>query len=411
MTRFLQPYTLSSVSPIYTLSTPRVLQLHSHDSGSVVSDPSDAEELKRAIRYSRERERLWLVSTGASLTLSLLAATSRLPLALYNRATGQVPAALHTPAFILAWYVQDSLLRLPLAYYAGYVVEKRYGLSNQSRAGWATEHAKGLVLSAAVNTPAMTAFYALVRRFPRQWWLVASGITVPLSVLAAGLFPVLIAPMFNHYEPIGNPELEKRVRGMAEREGVRVSQVLRVDMSRQTSKANAFFSGIGATRRIVLADTLLSRFTAEEVETVVAHELAHQVHRDTWKLIGLSGVATFCGAYALHRAFPWVVRRTSARTGVAALGHAASLPVVELVAGVLGLAAMPLANAFVRRIERQADAYAVRLTGQPLVFISAMRKLQQTNLADPDPPAIVRLLLHSHPSIGERIRWAEQQLS
>ncbi len=380
------------------------------NAGRPAADPSDPEELKRAIRYSRERERLWFVSTSTSLTLGLVAANSRLPLRLYRLTSRRVPPLLRIPAFVLAWSVQDSLLRLPLAYYAGHIVEKRYGLSNQSLRDWATERAKGLLLGATVNTSLMTVFYALVKRFPSRWWLVVSGVAVPLSVLAAGLFPVIIAPLFNRYEPVWDPDLEQRVRALAEREGVQVSQVLQMDMSRQTSKANAFFTGIGTTRRIVLADTLLSRFTLDEVEMVVAHELAHQVHRDTWKLVGLSGIATFCGAYALQRVFPWVVRRTSPRTGVSELGHPASLPVVELAASVLGLITMPFANAFVREIERQADAYAVRLIGRPRVFVSAMRKLQQTNLADPDPPAIVRLLLHSHPSLGERIRWAEKQM-
>jgi STE24 endopeptidase len=374
-------------------------------------DPDDPQALDKAVRYSRERERLWLIGTLSDLALGGASVASGAPAALARFLDSRVRRRwARTPAFILLWSAGNWLLELPLAYYAGYVVEHRYGLSNQTRRGWFAEHLKGLAVGGVLNTLLLTGFYKLVRSYPRRWWLATSALSLPFTLLLAGLYPVLIAPLFNKYEPVGDAELEERVRAMSEREGVCVSQVLRMDMSRQTSKANAFFAGVGRTKRIVLADTLLEGFSPDEVAVVVAHELGHQVHRDTWKLAALSGVATFGGAYALHRLFPVVVRRATSRTGAAPLGDVATLPLVDLVTSVFGLLGMPLANAFVRRLERGADTYAVRLTMNPRAFIGAMRRLQRTNLADPDPPALVRLLLHSHPSLGERIRWAETQL-
>lgn len=362
---------------------------------------------ERAVRYSRERERLWLLSTGADLTLGVLALASGAPAVLLTALDNRIPRPLRTPAFVLAWYSQGWVARLPLSWYAGYAVERKYGLSNQSAAVWLRDHVKGFAIGAAINVPLLTGFSSIARRYPHRWWLVVSGLAVPVTTLLAGLYPVLIAPRFNSYAPVEDAALAARVRGMADREGVRVSQVLAMDMSRQTAKANAFFEGVGGTKRIVLADTLLERFSPEEVEVVVAHELAHQVHRDTWKLIALSGLAILGGTCALHRVFPSVLRRTRRWTGASSLGDPAALPVIELIAGILALAGMPVANAIVRRLERDADAYAVRLTGNPHAFVGAMRQLQSANLTDPDPPAWVRLLLSSHPSIGERIRWAE----
>jgi len=370
-------------------------------------DASDPEALQKAVRYSRLHERLWLVSTVWGFMLDGVSLASGTPRTLADAIRAVVRPRFQAPAFVLAWSLQEWLLGLPLAYYGGYVIEKRYGLTKQSRRGWFVDHIKGFGVGAVINTPLTTGFLFVAHRYPQRWWIIASAIALPVTVLFAGLYPVLVAPIFNKYETLEDDDLAERVRRMSEAEGVRVSRVMRMDMSRQTSKANAFFAGVGRSKRIVLADTLIDQFTPKEVETVVAHELAHQVHRDTWKLIGLSGIATVSGAWLLHKVFPLIVRRTHSLTSASTLGDPASLPLVGLMTGVFGQLAMPVVNAYIRRVERRADRFAVRLTQDPQAFIGAMRRLQQTNLTDPDPPAWVRVLLHSHPSIGERVRWAE----
>jgi STE24 endopeptidase len=178
-------------------------------------------------------------------------------------------------------------------------------------------------------------------------------------------------------------------------------------MSRQTRKANAFFAGIGPTRRIALGDTLLERFSPDEVEVIVAHELAHQLHRDVWKGVALGAVATLGGAFALARLAPPLARRLGPRTGVARIDDVASLPLFALLLGLIGAATVPLASAFSRElVERPADRRALALTGRPEAFVSAMEKLAEQNLADPAPPRLIHLLLHSHPSVAERIAMA-----
>jgi STE24 endopeptidase len=194
-----------------------------------------------------------------------------------------------------------------------------------------------------------------------------------------------------------------------ERAGVRVASVLRMDMSRQTRKANAYFAGLGRTKRIALADTLLDNFTADEVEIVVAHELGHQVNRDVWKLIGLGTVATLGGAWLLDRIARPLVRRHGDRLGFHSIAEPASMPLLALLAGGLGVLSMPLQNWFSRDlVEKRADRYALEQTGRPGDFVSAMERLGRLNLSDPSPPALVKWLLHSHPPIGERVQMARE---
>lgn len=387
---------------------PQVLQVVGNAPAAQI-DPDDPEAAERAVRYSREREKLWVVSTAWGLGFGTVAVLSGAPAALARTVESRVPRQLRIPGFVLGWSLFEWVTSLPLGYYSGYVVERRYGLTNQTRRGWLVDVLKGLGVGVALNTPVLTGFYYIVRRFRQRWWLVVSTLALPFTTLLSGLYPVLIAPIFNKYEPLNDPELEARIRSLAEREGVHVSRVMRMDMSRQTNKANAFFAGIGRTKRIVLADTLLSRFSPDEVYTVVAHELAHQVHRDTWKLVGLAGVFTFASTWLLDRTFP-AAARLMRRDGLTPdLGDVRGLPLLSLLTSVMSLLGMPLANAYVRRIERAADAYALQVTGDPAAFIGAMQQLARTNLVDPDPPAIVRTMLHSHPTIGERIRWAEAQ--
>ncbi|HYO30063.1 MAG TPA: M48 family metalloprotease [Thermomicrobiales bacterium] len=246
----------------------------------------------------------------------------------------------------------------------------------------------------------------MIRRRPNDWWLVLSALTVPLSVLFGALAPVLIMPLFNTFEPLNDAALAERVRALAKRSGVRIADVYGVDMSRQTEKPNAFFAGLGRTKRIALGDTLTEKFPAAEVEGVVAHELGHQVHADIWKLIGFGSVTGFGTAWLLSRAAPPVLAGKAGETGVGDLGDEASYPVVALLLSLLGFGLAPVQAAFSRAIERQADTYALNLTGDGESYASAMARLASLSLADPDPPKPVVWFLYSHPPVADRIRRA-----
>jgi STE24 endopeptidase len=302
---------------------------------------------------------------------------------------------------VLSW-----LSGLPVAFFGDHEVERRFGLTKQSAGGWLGDQLKSLLVGALLQTPLLTAAYAVIRRWPRDWWLIIAGASVPLTVALGNLAPVLLMPLFNTFQPLRDEPLAARVQSLAARSGVRISDVYEMDMSRQSEKPNAMFTGLGNTKRIVLGDTLLERFSSDEVEAVVAHELGHQVHGDIWRLIGFGASAGFGTAWLLSRIAPRVVRRTRQRTGVSDLADEASLPVLALLMTAMGFVLMPVQAAFSRALERRADRFAVELTGNGEAYAKAMERLAAQALADPDPPRPVVVMLYSHPPIAERIRAA-----
>jgi STE24 endopeptidase len=226
------------------------------------------------------------------------------------------------------------------------------------------------------------------------------------SVLLSNLAPVLIMPLFNKFVPLGDEhaELAERLLRLAEKANTRVRGVFKFDMSRRTKSANAALTGIGATRRIVLGDTLINEFTPDEIETVLAHELGHHVHRDIPLLIGFGTLTTTLGLFLASLALGWLVDFY----GFSGPADVAGLPALGLILGAYGLLSMPLENAVSRWRERLADRYALQVTGKYEAFASAFTRLANQNLGEVDPEPWVVFLFHSHPPLGQRIRQARQ---
>lgn len=368
------------------------------------------DERERAIRYNRRRELVALVGMACSALLRLLALVTGYSAWLRDRASRVAPRRVGAPMpYTLVGSLLSSLLSLPLAYYGDWVLEQRYGLSNQSRGAWLWERVKGEAIGLVLGLPVIQVVYAIIRRYPRGWWAILSALMIPFTIVLANLAPILILPLFNKYEPIRDRALAERIKALAAAQGVVVSDVLQMDMSKQTTRANAFFTGLGNTKRIVLADTLLSAFTPDEVAVVLAHELGHQVHRDIWKLIGLGAATTALTAWSTERLSAPLLARFGRRLRLdpaAGLADIAALPLLSLLLGLLSLGLRPLQNAVSRNlVERSADRYALDLTSDPAAFIGAMEKLGRMNLADPQPPLLVKWFFHSHPSIEERIAF------
>lgn len=381
-----------------------------HSDGDIYDDPA---ERKRAIRYSRTHE--WLVLVGAlyGALLSLLSLVTGASARVRQRAEHIVPDNVGPvmPYGVVAM-LASFLASLPLSYFEGYTIEHRYGLSNQTRRAWVGEQIKGLGVSMVIGLPILQGVYATIRRWPARWWAILAGLTVPFSVVMVTLAPVLLLPLFNKFEPLKNRVLTKRIKDLAAGEGVRVSEVLQMDMSKQTKKANAAFTGLGKTKRIMMGDTLLREFSDDEVEVVLAHELGHQVHHDIWKLIALSAPTSVIGLYAAHRLTPPILRRFGRNWGIDyrdGVADVAALPLLGLLGRVSLLGVGPLLNALVRNmVERPAGDYALRLTGNRAAFISAMEKLGRMNLSNPHPSPLVKYLLYDHPPLHERIEMARR---
>ena len=360
---------------------------------------------KQAKEYSRTSRRLmlvdlaltglyalaWLVSGGSAALRDALGAITRNPWLL---------VLLYAVVFGAIYFVID----LPLSYYSGFVLPHRFGQSNQTLRGWVTDQLKGIAIGALLGGVMLEVIYAVLRAFPDTWWIWAAAILLVFSVLLANLAPVLLLPIFNKFVPLGeeHQELAERLKRLGERAGTRVQGVYKFDMSRRTRSANAALTGLGATRRIILGDTLLNEFTADEIETVLAHELGHHVNKDIPLSIAVETLSTVLGLFLASLALKWGVSTFS----LAGVADIAGLPLFMLVMGLFSLVTMPLTNAFSRWRERKADQYALDSTRNAPAFASAMTRLANQNLAEVDPEPWVEFLLYSHPALEKRIRMA-----
>jgi STE24 endopeptidase len=296
-----------------------------------------------------------------------------------------------------------KLLFLPLNFYSGFFLEHQFGLSNEKFLGWAKDEAKSLVLSLVLGVPALDVVYFLLRRTGEWWWIWAGGFFLLFGVVLSALFPVAILPLFYKLKPLENESLRAKLTALAQRIGANVIGVYRMVMSEKTKKANAAFAGLGRTKRIILGDTLLDHFAEDEIEVVMAHEMAHYKHGDISKMIAWGAVTTWLGFWICDFGFVAGLRHFGFN-GRADLG---ALPLLALCLVLFGLIVMPVNNAFSRWREWKADRTALELTDNPDGFIRAMRKLAEQNLADLAPHPAIEFLLHDHPSLSRRIAWAK----
>ena len=298
------------------------------------------------------------------------------------------------------------LLELPLSYYAGFVLPHRFHLSTQTVMGWIGDQVKGTLLAAVLGGALLEAIYAVLRATPDGWWLWAGGLMLLVNVALTQLAPVLIFPLFFKFVPLGqeHAELADRLMRLAERADAHVRGVFKFDMSRRTKAANAAVVGLGNTRRIILGDTLLQEFTPDEIETVLAHELGHHVHRDIPLGIAVESVVTLGGLWLASLGLRWSV----AVLRFAGPADVAALPVLALVMGAYALVTMPLGNAFSRWRERRADEYALHSTNKAAAYAAALTRLANQNLSEAEPEPWVEFLLYSHPALGKRIAMAQK---
>lgn len=299
-----------------------------------------------------------------------------------------------------------TLLGLPIAYYRGFVIEHEFGLSNQTFWAWLEDLSKGFALNLIGSVILFSLVYLFVSRFPRRWWLYSAALVIFFTVVIATIAPVVIAPLFNKFEPLQDQGLKQEVLQLADRGGVEVADVLQVDMSRQTNAANAYFTGIGPTKRIVLGDTLLANFTKDEILTIVAHEMGHQVHNDLWRGIGVGVIFFLVGFYLLYRIAELTVSRFGLRLGFRQMKDSASLPLILLLIGIISFLAQPAENTFSRYVEHEADVYSLNLTHMNDAYADALKKLGEINVSDPDPPEWIEFIFYTHPSLRKRIDFA-----
>ena len=371
----------------------------------------DAERQQKAKEYARIRRRLSFVSLGIGVVGVLIFLFTNLGIWLRDQlqVLSWQPIAGWFPWQILVYFLililGYEIITAPIGYYSGFILPHRYGLSTMTLKGWLGDLFKGLVLSLILESLAIELVYVLLASQPQTWWLWVALVLLFFSVVMANLAPVLILPLFYKFTALPEGDLTKRLLALAERAHTRVRGVFTMQMSSKTTAANAALMGLGNTRRIVLGDTMLDRYTPDEIEVVLAHELGHHVHHDIWKLIISQSILTLGGLYLVNMVLHWAVETQHFYLGLA---DAATIPLVLALIGAFGLIVMPISNGYSRVIEYQADEYALQSSQMVGPFKSAMTRLANQNLADAEPSPIIEFLFHDHPSIRKRLKHADE---
>jgi STE24 endopeptidase len=306
--------------------------------------------------------------------------------------------------FVLVLVLLAETLAFPLAAYRGYLLERRYGMGTETFAHWMRDHLKMVALGLLFGIFAAQAVYWTLREYPHWWWVIAAGLSSLFTVVLASAAPVLLFPLFYRVVPLQHESLRERLLRIARQAGTRVLGVYEWKLGERSRAANAALVGVGPTRRILLSDTLLAEYTDDEIEVILAHELAHHVHGDIRTGILLDAVLTLATLLVLHGALVLAWRPL----GLQGPADVAGLPFLVMAGGLWSLLFVPLLNALSRSHERRADRFALDLTRNPAAFISAMRRLGQQNLAEEWPSRISEVLFHSHPPLPQRIAAARE---
>jgi STE24 endopeptidase len=364
----------------------------------------------KATRYHRLKRRAsvvsmcWGVLLLGGLTLTGWSAGLR---AAAERTAGVAPAswraAVTVLVFVLLLSLLNEIIALPLGFYSGFLLERKYELSKETIRGWLGDQAKAFGIGVLLAAAAAEVVYGFIRLSPERWWLTA-GVTFTLLIVGlTNLAPVLLLPIFYSVKPLDRDALRTRLLALAERAGARVLGAYEWGLGEKTKKANAALAGLGGTRRILVSDTMLAEFSDDEIEVVLAHEIAHHVHGDIWKGIAFESVLIVAGFYLASL----VLHALAGPAGLRGVDDVAGLPMLLLGAGAVSLVMVPAAHAMSRGFERDADRFALTLTKNPGAFISAMRRLGAQNLAEEDPSQLVQWLFYSHPPVRDRIAAAQ----
>jgi len=302
--------------------------------------------------------------------------------------------------FIFSVGVLFSIIFFPLNYYTDFYLEHKYNLSNQTFFKWVLEGVKALLVSLVIGTPIMLFLFYALNKYGSLWWLPFAILLFIVSVVLARIVPTIILPLFYKVVPLENEDLKKRISVLAGDAGIKVENIYSFDMSKNTKKANAAFTGLGKSKRIILGDTLLENFSVDEIETVIAHELGHYKKKHILKNIIIGTLSSFLTLFLIALLYDSSLRYFGFeyRTIIAAI------PLLSLWAMIIGLVQAPLTNMLSRKYEYEADNYSVAVTKKPDVFVNALQKLNKQNLGDDSPHPLIEWYFYSHPSINKRIK-------
>jgi len=364
----------------------------------------------RASRYHRLRRRAVIASTitGAAWLIVLivtggsaaLARTVSAAAAAWSSPIGRAAAIVLFVALVVAGY---EAVTLPFTYFR-FRLEHKYGLSSEPLRTWVSDHLKAFALGLAMTAGAAGIVFLAIALSGPWWWLSAGGLFALAGMALANLAPIVLMPLFYRFKPLERDELRDRLLTLSDRAGVKVLGAFEWGLGAKTSRANAALVGLGRTRRILVSDTLLNDYSDDEIEVILAHEIAHHVYYDIWSSLAIESAVLAVSLLAADVA----VRTLGATFGIDGPSDLAALPLMAVASALVSLLLRPIGNAWSRHNERRADRFALALTRRPNAFISAMRRLGAQNLAEERPSSAVFWFFHTHPTIDERVAVAKQ---
>ena len=301
--------------------------------------------------------------------------------------------------FVFIIGIFSSVIFMPINIYTGFYLEHKYKLSNQTFFKYFVENVKSMLVGLVIGVPILLLFFFVINQFGDLWWLIFASAMFLISVLLSQIFPIIILPIFYKILPLDDEELKTRISNLAKGAGIKVENVFTFDMSKNTKKANAAFTGLGKTKRIILGDTLLSNYSKDEIETVIAHELGHYKHKHILKNILFGTVSSFLTFFVISILY----KNSLSWFDFESITQIAALPLLSLWTMIIGLIQSPVGNILSRKYEYEADRYAIESTRKPESFINTLNKLTDQNLGDKEPHPFVEWFFYSHPSIKNRI--------
>ncbi len=359
--------------------------------------------LEKAKKYQWLQHQNYFISLGITGTILLILTLTPLGGFIRSLASFAGNPFLELQIYFILFSFVFLIFDLPLCFYSGFVLEKRFELSNHTVKTWIIDEIKKALLSFGIASLLIQVFYFLIRQYSSEWWWIAWIFYFAFSLFFSKIVPLWIVPLFYKYGPIESETLKQKIWKMGEKHGLRIKNFFSLNLSRTTKKANAMFTGLGKSKRVVLADTLIQNFSEDEIEVVLAHEIGHYKYRHILKGILANAVFSLLLFYVCFLLLNFLSQRSG-------LSPADPLffPSLALMLWIITLGAGPFLKAISRFYERQADEFALRVTGYKDAFISTFEKLADQNLADPDPNPWVERLFYSHPSIKKRIEFARK---
>ncbi len=318
---------------------------------------------------------------------------------------GKKPFA-STVIFVALFSVASAILTFPLDWYSGFAVPHQFDLSNQTFGAWLWEGLKGLGIGILMGAPLIALAMVAIRESPRRWWLMLWAGTLPITILLIVIMPLVVDPMFNKFEPLRDQKLRAELLELASRAGIEGGRVYQVDKSKQTKTLNAYVNGIGPSKRIVMWDTLLAKLNHDEVMFVMGHEMGHYVMHHIWKLLAFTMVVLFFVFWMGKKVVDWAVVRFGPKWGFDKPSDPAAIPLLALVLSVMLFLLSPVFNANTRRVEHEADIFALELTRLNEAGARAFIKLAEESKSDPEPHRLIELWRYSHPALHRRIAFA-----